>query len=1459
MLQGHHNANRPNWKQSDPTKWLDPHLGPWELAKLFLPDLGGHAVIKSADDMDITGILNLMYWCNHFTIPQPLIKDVRDTRNNKWAHVPTLELTDADKKVAFDAIENLLKDPSLAYDPDVQKVLKEISNLKSVSDLHSMEARVLADFKEVIRKEILNINTELTNLVEESARNKEQQTELKEQQEVLKKALKDVDHTIRVENNFSDAVFLLFAYLFGNLSRNVKGLRRKNVAAWLMLFLFFRFYIVLDDSFNKEGCSIEMSGDPLKLKYFDFTDFINSSRAEFVGRQWLYHEMEGALEDTSRRGVLITGNPGSGKSAFLSHLLCSGASSPVIHTRIIAYHFCMHFDKKTQDGATFVRNLANMIAWKIDKYRERVLSNSFLYRVLYRDCTQDPEWCFEQAILTPLKKLYPQPSAPWYVIIDALDECSSDNAEVVNILKSKSRRLPNWLKLIVSSRNGNSIIAGLDGLQRIELQLLDKRNLEDIDTYLTLKVFSLKDSILQRIKTSLAIMDNDTPTQKIVSSLAEKGHGNFLYVKVVLELWLATTESVTWETFPKTLDTSYQLYFERKYGTPESFQSLREIFEVLVAAYTPLTVQEMYLLFRLDHPTLDLEYEFMTKLDQVSLFLWHGSGDDLIRIHHSSLSEWLTSETNKGKFYYVKKQNGHNRLAKYYLKKAKESHSPLKPDEAFHLSSHIVEGGLDTFLAQRFTSLPSEHITTKDPVTQTTALHYSASSCNTDITKLLVHHFSDVDCLDNNQRTPSFIAATVGHVGVVKALFERGSDLNHTATYLDVEIASHSQDPVTECKRKKCEYSLLHTAAQEGNVDVVKFLIQHNVNILATTGANNTAIQLAAANGHLETVQTLKKAGAILDGISLHHAAAGGHKDVVQYLLGEGVKDTCINNTSFALPLSQEDKELKASKIHVFDNRHFYLRETALHAAVRKGHLSVVELLLREDQSAINCTNSAGRRPQHEAVHLNNYNALEVLLASGANATVHCDTGISTSMPFRTIIPGKLEENRCPCGFSPLHLATMNGYHSIAELLIKYKADITAGDCNGSTPLHVASCHGMSALVVLLANSGADINATSLNGSTPLHSAATCFAKEVLRPLIDLGCDPVATDSKGMTALHYIVKDVNVTATKYFVDLYVRKPKYWIGASYQESINKLDVDYPWLNTLAEVITIFSTTQGSGLYSFVKMKDKRNQSVFDKLEEKIHASSLLIGSNRISGLPLALSLTPVLFAYDVACSEAIKCRIPPLKKPHRLSIIPRSLTRIISEALVSILANVNCSSLVKFVRHRLVHTVNTALQTGADVNCRDEVSGLSPLLAYLRTGSRHMSKVLVKHNVEVQIRCGDPFETSVFHLASYHKLHYLHYLYEFLLGSDNWQKYLQTRDATFDYLLDTFEEQNKSGIVEAVRTGDGPLASAILSHPNGPNVIDQCFDAEGFNALHRAAQGANLVAIEKFLSWEQTFL
>ena len=775
-------------------------------------------------------------------------------------------------------------------------------------------------------------------------------------------------------------------------------------------------------------------------------------------------------------------------------------------------------------------------------------------------------------------------------------------------------KFPGWLKLIVSSRNVTSIVANMVELQRLDLRSDDKRNLEDIDTYISLKVFPLKESIVERIKIALAITDNEAPTQKIVSNLAERGQGNFLYVKVVLDLWLASTESVTWDTFPKTLDSSYQLYFERKHGTPGSFQPLREIFEVLVAAYVPLTINKMHSLLRLDNPTLDLEYELMPNLDQVSLFLWHGSGDGFIRIYHTSLSQWLTSKTNKGKFYYIKKQNGHNRLAMYYLRNAVTSNSPLKPDEAFHLASHIAEGGLDESMVKQFLSLPSSHINATDPVTRATALHHSSSSFNADATRLLVHHFSDVDCLDKHQRTPSFIAAISGRLNNLKCLIRRGANLSHSIKYLNVEISSNSDDPVGACKRKLCGYSLLHAAAQEGNTDVVKFLIGRKLNVMRTTGVNNTALQLAATNGHLQTVQALKEAGGALDGVSLHHAAARGHNNVVQYLLREGVQDNCVHDIPSSMFSDQTDSELKASKIRQCDNRHLYLRETALHAAVRGGHLSVIESLLNENQSAINCSNSAGRRPLHEAVQINNYNTLKALVALGTNTSVQCDTEIASLTQFESFLPYNVTQDHCPCGFSPLHIAAMYGYHSTAELLIKYGANANVGDRSGSTPLHIASCRGFPSLVTLLVENGADIDAASLNGSTPLHSAAVCYAKAIFCPLFELGCDYYALDNNGMTALHYVVKDVDSVGSEYLIDLYARQPKDWIedvkGVCQEAALSRRNEKYPWLEACIELVVCSATTgKIQDILLLSSTTDKKTQTVWDKLAEKTNVSRI----------------------------------------------------------------------------------------------------------------------------------------------------------------------------------------------------------------------------------------------------------
>ena len=191
ILQGHHRSE-PNWKQSDSTKWTDPIQGPWEITKLFIPNLGGH-VIASAEDMDVTGILNLMDWCDQFqTICRTLIERVRHYRNRKWGHVTKLELTNAEKANAFCAMEALLQDPRLTHDRDAQNALHEVQKLKIVTDVNNFKAQILMQYKEMIEKEM--------------AAHKE---ESKEELKVLKQRLRVVEEESEQFRRARDICFLI--------------------------------------------------------------------------------------------------------------------------------------------------------------------------------------------------------------------------------------------------------------------------------------------------------------------------------------------------------------------------------------------------------------------------------------------------------------------------------------------------------------------------------------------------------------------------------------------------------------------------------------------------------------------------------------------------------------------------------------------------------------------------------------------------------------------------------------------------------------------------------------------------------------------------------------------------------------------------------------------------------------------------------------------------------------------------------------------------------------------------------------------------------------------------------------------------------------------------------------------------------------------------------------------------
>lgn len=290
VLQGYHLGRAPNWKQTDTFKWMDPNVGPWEIAKLFLPDIGGHTIIESVEDMEISAILNLLFWCNHFTVQGPLIKDVRDTRNTKWAHVTMLKLSDAEKKAAFETIEKLLQDPALASDVSAQETLREILALKSSSDVHVFKAEVLSHFKEAIQKDVMSLNNELKSLKKESKRNQKQRSRVEGQLRNLQRTLKDVENKQRASMSVQHRVIsrMLYVahlvisgmlYVVSCLLKSARGVKRKSLATLLVVLFVCGLVDVLDHKSHRDGELHLPFIDPYSIKGKKGTNTISKKNA----------------------------------------------------------------------------------------------------------------------------------------------------------------------------------------------------------------------------------------------------------------------------------------------------------------------------------------------------------------------------------------------------------------------------------------------------------------------------------------------------------------------------------------------------------------------------------------------------------------------------------------------------------------------------------------------------------------------------------------------------------------------------------------------------------------------------------------------------------------------------------------------------------------------------------------------------------------------------------------------------------------------------------------------------------------------------------------------------------------------------------------------------------------------------------------------------------------------------
>ena len=774
------------------------------------------------------------------------------------------------------------------------------------------------------------------------------------------------------------------------------------------------------------------------------TDYLAIARENFIGRQWLYKEIESAFYPLRQgvSGVLIIGDPGAGKSALTAQLICSHTSSRTIHDHVLGYHLCKHSDRNTQNGGKFVRNLADMISRRLPEYGYIVASNSYIQRSLNTDCValDDPVGCFEQAILTPLRLLKNEPKENWYIVIDALDECPSQSEtshSIVYLLSKKLSRFPSWLKLVITSRNQSSALINSNSIIKLAIDPGDSRNTDDIELFLSTKFYQ-DGPLIHQIKFWFG--DNTIRnTARLITALLSKSQGNFLFVKEMLHHWETfRAQKSNPYALPETLGEIYYSYFERHYNRPEQFKPIRRVLELLVASVQPLSQKDIFNILRVKEVDLEEEYEFKDRMEELGHFLRYRE-NNTVTLYHLSLKEWLTSESNRKSPYYVSKKKGHEKFCDYYFSLiTADGGKPSLRENILSLAQHIALGGWRKAYVKEFLRFPSQVVNSSDYRSNRTLLHFAATINNTDVLELLLRHFSYTDCVDNRGITPAFLAAEHGLVHNLALMVHKGASVNHKTKSLPYCFISQGYNcsefdtdwnftctPVLKCKTEFCSSTMLHAAAHRGHLEVVNFLLDNGANISTVNGVHLTAMHIAAEEGHLKVVKALHEAGATPDQTALHHAAGRNRSDVVKYLLQIGITDKCmrcdgsfywlktrkrfkkevyptkialerkgrvrVNSTVHCptIPIvihkRLKDKSLRTCKGEgvLYDDKYLIFCETALHAAVSAGHEAVVRELVSRPASALACQDYSGRTPLHEAVRKNDKDIVQLLLIKG--------------------------------------------------------------------------------------------------------------------------------------------------------------------------------------------------------------------------------------------------------------------------------------------------------------------------------------------------------------------------------------------------------------------------------------------------------------------------------------------
>ncbi|NXM62664.1 ANKR6 protein, partial [Illadopsis cleaveri] len=203
------------------------------------------------------------------------------------------------------------------------------------------------------------------------------------------------------------------------------------------------------------------------------------------------------------------------------------------------------------------------------------------------------------------------------------------------------------------------------------------------------------------------------------------------------------------------------------------------------------------------------------------------------------------------------------------------------------------------------------------------------------------------------------------------------------------------------------------------------------------------------------------------------------------------------------------------------------LSERLLVAAYKGQVENVVQLINRGAKVAVT---KHGRTPLHLAAYKGHLHVVQVLLKAGCDLDIQDDgdqtalhraAGVGNTDIITTLIQeGCALDRQDKDGNTALHEACWHGFSQSAKVLVKAGANVLAKNKAGNTPLHLAcqNSHSQSTRVLLLGGSRADLKNNA--GDTCLHVAARYNHLPIIRVLLSAFCSVHEKNQAGDTALH---------------------------------------------------------------------------------------------------------------------------------------------------------------------------------------------------------------------------------------------------------------------------------------------------------------------------------------------------